>query len=73
MLKKISVRFLTCYALDLRALSLMRIGLSLVILADLLIRGNDLTAHYTDNGLWPAHLIHNFGWKDGYWSLHELS
>jgi len=51
----------------------MRIGLALIIIADLFIRGNDLTAHYTDEGLWPTNLIHNFGWKPGQWSLHELS
>lgn len=72
-IKKIIVWFLNFYQLDLRALSLMRIGLALVILADLLIRGSDLTAHYTDQGMWPTKLIHNFGWKQGFWSLHELS
>lgn len=52
---------------------MMRIGVALVILTDLLIRVSDLTAHYTDEGLWPTHLIHNFGWKPGFWSLHEVS
>ncbi|MDO9001267.1 MAG: hypothetical protein Q7W45_15995 [Bacteroidota bacterium] len=51
----------------------MRVGIALIIIADLLIRGNDLTAHYTDEGLWPTNLIHNFGWKAGNWSLHEIS
>jgi hypothetical protein len=51
----------------------MRIGIALIILSDLLIRGSDLSAHYTDAGLWPTNLIHNFGWKSGNWSLHELS
>jgi len=72
-LKKILIHFLKFYELDLRALSLMRIGISLVVIADLLIRGSDLTAHYTNEGLWPTELLHNFGWKKGFWSLHELS
>ncbi|MEO6304215.1 MAG: HTTM domain-containing protein, partial [Bacteroidia bacterium] len=72
-LKKILFYFSKSYALDLRALSLMRIGIALVIIADLIIRGSDLTAHYTDEGLWPTSLIHNFGWKAGSWSIHELS
>jgi hypothetical protein len=72
-LKKVIVWFLNFYQLDLRALSLMRIGIAIVILADLIIRGSDLTAHYTDEGMWPTKLIHNFGWKTGFWSLHELS
>lgn len=72
-LRRILVRFFSCYALDLRSLSVMRIGVALVVLADLCIRGSDLTAHYTDAGLWPTSLVHNFGWKPGFWSLHELS
>jgi uncharacterized membrane protein YphA (DoxX/SURF4 family) len=50
----------------------MRIGIALVCLADLIIRVQDLTAHYTENGMWPARLIKNFGWYDGYWSIHAL-
>jgi hypothetical protein len=50
----------------------MRIALAMVCLADLIIRAGDLTAHYTANGIWPAHLIKNFGWYSGYWSLHSL-
>ncbi len=71
-LKKIFVCFLRSYSLDLRALSLLRIGLALIILTDLAIRVGDLTAHYTDNGIWPVELMHNFGWKPGFWSIHEL-
>ncbi len=72
-LKKILLYLSKSYTLDLRALALMRIGIALIIIADLLIRGVDLTAHYTDAGLWPTNLIHTFGWKTGNWSLHELS
>lgn len=59
--------------LDLRALSIMRMGIALIVITDLLIRGSDLTAHYTDAGLWPTNLMHTFAWKPGNWSLHELS
>ena len=51
----------------------MRIGISLVVISDLVIRFGDLEAHYTDKGLWPTELIRNFGWNAGYWSLHALS
>lgn len=51
----------------------MRIAIAIVILADLVIRVGDLTAHYTDEGLWPTNIIYNFGWKAGNWSLHALS
>ncbi|WP_317897567.1 HTTM domain-containing protein [Aurantibacillus circumpalustris] len=51
----------------------MRIGIALISIADLLIRGADLTAHYTDQGIWPINLVYNFGWNTGYWSLHTLN
>jgi hypothetical protein len=50
----------------------MRIGMALVVIADLFIRISDLTAHYTNEGLWPTYLIRNFGWNVGYWSFHAF-
>ncbi len=70
--RRISRFFATHYAIDARALGLMRIGTALVVLCDLLIRGSDLTAHYTNQGIWPTQLLTNFGWKTGFWSLHSL-
>jgi hypothetical protein len=72
-LKKILVFLRNAYSLDLRALSLMRIVLGLVIIADLAIRIQDLGAHYTDDGIWPRRLVETFGWRSGYWTLHTLS
>ncbi|MDI1353539.1 MAG: hypothetical protein PSX36_01385 [bacterium] len=60
------------YSPDQRALALMRIGMALIIIADLLIRGADLSAHYTDAGIWPINLVKHFAWKSGYWSIHTL-
>lgn len=60
------------YSYDLRALSLMRIGLALVILSDLIIRCSDFTAHYTEAGVWPREMLSQ-GWKSGYWTFHALS
>lgn len=51
----------------------MRIGTALVIIADLIIRAGDLSAHYSDAGMWPRDVLVNFGWKDGYWSLFLLN
>lgn len=45
------------FSLDLRSLALMRILLSLVLLADLSIRISDLTAFYTDAGIVPRSLL----------------
>lgn len=50
----------------------MRIAIGLVVIADLLIRGGDLSAHYTSGGMWPAHLIKTFGWNKGFWSIHAI-
>ena len=70
LLKKITGYISSHYVLDLRALALMRVAIALLVLTDLIIRGNDLAAHYTGQGLWPADLLFNFGWKPGFWSLH---
>jgi uncharacterized membrane protein YidH (DUF202 family) len=72
-LNSIPVFFQTHYRLDLRALSLMRIAIALVVIADLIIRIQDLTAHYTNDGMWPTDMLEHSGWKVGYWSLHALS
>ncbi|MGB3573549.1 MAG: HTTM domain-containing protein [Phormidesmis sp.] len=61
------------YSLDVRSLALLRIGLALVILTDLLTRAGDLTAHYTDLGVVPRAVLNDGLLKSGYWSLHALS
>lgn len=60
------------YGLDLRSLALLRMGLALVILADLLTRMGDLVAHYTDAGVLPRQAAADI-LPDGYWSLHLIS
>ncbi len=72
-LKKQILTLSSFYKADLRALGLLRIGTALLVMADLLIRGQDLGALYTDEGIWPTSLIHNFGWQQGFWSLHSIS
>ncbi len=71
--KKILVYIHNSYSLDVRALSLMRIAVALVVITDLIIRCGDLSAHYTDDGMWSVNLIQNFGYSEGYWCLHALS
>ncbi|MBO6781995.1 MAG: DUF393 domain-containing protein [Alphaproteobacteria bacterium] len=41
------------FGIDLRTLALLRVGLALVVLADLVLRARDLRAHYTDFGVLP--------------------
>ncbi len=41
------------FGMDLRTLALVRVGMGLLILGDLWIRGTDLADHYTDLGILP--------------------
>ncbi len=61
------------YSLDVRSLALLRIGLALVILADLWTRFGDLSAHYSDAGVLPRAVLNDGLLKPGYWSVHALS
>lgn len=72
-LKRFLIFLKQFYQLDVRALALMRVGLAIVILADLFIRAQDLTAFFTDDGFWSTRLLHTYGWQPGYWSLHTLN
>lgn len=45
------------FGLDLRSLALFRIGLALVLIADLINRATDLKAHYTDWGVLPRSVL----------------
>jgi hypothetical protein len=72
-LKLFLIKLRGLYRLDVRALGLMRIGVALVVISDLIIRWRDLGAFFTDDGIWPTRLLHNFGWQKGYWCFHEWS
>lgn len=58
---------------DLRSLALFRVGLSLVILADLIIRFGDLKAHYTDYGVLPQAALSKVLSSPWYWSIFSIS
>lgn len=51
----------------------MRIGIGLVILADLIIRATALRAHYTSEGILPVNLLLEFDNKPFRWSFHYLN
>ncbi len=61
------------YGLDVRALSLMRIALAVVLLLDLCIRASSLTAHYTETGAVPFNQVERSFWSPGYFSLFQFS
>jgi predicted DCC family thiol-disulfide oxidoreductase YuxK len=55
------------FGIDLRSLALFRVALAGTLLADLFIRAQDLTAHYTDLGVLPrAALLQRFASR---WSI----
>jgi predicted DCC family thiol-disulfide oxidoreductase YuxK len=62
----------TIFGIDLRTLALFRVALAAMVIADLVSRARDLTAHYTDAGILPrAALLGPLGqWQP---SLHLMS
>ena len=66
------IRLKNLYGLDVRALSLMRIGIALILLLDLCIRASSLTAHYTELGAIPFNALELSFWKAGYFSLFQF-
>ncbi|NIP67810.1 MAG: hypothetical protein GTO04_01035, partial [Planctomycetales bacterium] len=67
---------LRIFGIDVRALAAFRIGAGLILLGDLVVRGQYLTAHYTDLGILPRSarmLFYDQGANSRYWwSLHML-
>ncbi len=61
------------YALDIRALSLMRIVIALVLLADLCIRSTSLRAFYTHEGIVPYPEVELAFWRNSYFSFFTLN
>lgn len=68
-----NISIVSALSLDLRSLALMRIGLALIIIYDLIHRAQYLTFHYTDNGVLPVQILKTEVWKPGYWSFHSWS
>lgn len=61
------------FAIDLRSLAALRIGIASLILTDLFYRAIDLEAHYTDAGVLPdAALVLLLREPLSSWSLHSL-
>ncbi|MDZ4658855.1 MAG: HTTM domain-containing protein [Bythopirellula sp.] len=63
----------TLFALDLRSLACLRIGLAFLILVDLLLRSRDLVAFYTDQGLLARHVVTTGFNQPAQWSLHFMN
>ena len=61
------------FVLDLRALALLRMATSAVVLLDLSIRSTDLEAHYANLGVLPMAALLDHGWTPYQFSLHAAS
>ncbi len=66
-------RILEMLSLDLRSLALLRIGLGVTILIDLLLRSFSLSAHYTDAGIMSLKTLFDLSWRSYYFSLYTFS
>lgn len=58
------------FGIDLRSLAFLRIAYALIILGDVITRGRDLVAHYTDFGVLPRHAFHEIFSSPGWISIH---
>ena len=56
-LERVAGRWTDVFGIDTRSLAVFRIGLALTILLDLVLRAQDLGAHYTDAGVLPRALL----------------
>jgi predicted DCC family thiol-disulfide oxidoreductase YuxK len=61
------------FGFDLRSLALFRIGLALVVLADLCVRFSQVTAHYSEVGVLPLVSLPKVSASPFYWSIFALS
>ena len=61
------------WALDYRALAILRMSYGLILILDLADRAKDLASHYTDLGVAPRHFVIEHDWNPAYWSLHMMS
>jgi hypothetical protein len=59
--------------LDIRALALMRVCISVVVLLDLSVRISDLEAFYANSGAVPLSLVFQHAWNQYSFSLHAMS
>lgn len=60
-------------SLDLRSLAVFRIGLALIVMADLISRARGLTAHYTAEGVLPKATLIEKLLHPWYWSVYLIS
>ena len=72
-MKHLELYFRKIFTVDLRALAVMRIWVAGIILIDLAIRATDLEAHYSNMGVLPLQVLHQYLWNPQFFSFHALS
>ena len=70
---QIIARFKKSYTLDVRAISLMRIGIGIILLLDLFIRSLSIKAFFTNEGVLPLDTLKQYNWSPVYFSFHAMS
>jgi hypothetical protein len=68
--KKIQDYLFRQFSFDLRALGLMRMGIAILLMLDLVIRAGSLVAHYTDEGVLPLDVLYNSNWNPSFFSVY---
>jgi hypothetical protein len=58
---------------DLRSLAVVRVGLAVLLMVDLISRAGDMSAHYSDAGVLPRSILFESEGLSAYMSLHSLS
>lgn len=68
--KKIGDHLHTNFSLDLRSISLMRMGIASLLIIDLCIRSTSIIAHYTDSGVLPIDILFKSNWNPNFFSIY---
>lgn len=66
------IQFEPLFGFDLRSLAVFRIGVAIILIADLLIRAQDITTLYSDAGVLPRTALIDEILPPWYWSVHLL-
>lgn len=66
-------RIKQAWSLDVRSLSVFRVGLALVVLSDLVLRSRYIVEHYTDMGIYPRWAYQIMGETATTFSLHAAN
>lgn len=72
-MKYLKELFSPLFTFDLRSISLLRIGVGIALLIDLIIRFYNLEAHYTDYGVLPLEALFRLSWNEYFFSIHTMS